>query len=178
MKSARRRTLAAVLIAIFTIIIIIALVPFRVTETGFHKAIEEEIAAVEGAAAQDGDSAAEGSIRYHEQNSGLLRVLTFTYPAGETERTGIAIFVKHLFLPTYRADTIFIEEESVPFYYITAVDDFKAVYLVEVDESGIQIKLEEEMLQGRLLRQLAVFLLNFAVIIGVQRIRKFRSSNP
>lgn len=105
----------------------------------------------------------------------MLRVFSFTYPAGGNEKTGIAIFVKHLFLPTYRIDTIFIENEPIPFYYITAVDDFKAVYLVEADGDEIHITLEKEMLRDRLLRQLAVFLLNFAVIIGVQRIRKFRT---
>ena len=46
---------------------------------------------------------------------------------------------------------------------------------MEADGDELHITLEKEMLQGRLLRQLAVFLFNFAIIIGVQRIRKFRT---
>lgn len=159
-----------ILIIICGIFLLIAgsdLARYHYTASDFaEKAIGSILTQREGSSSEQ-----EYQMLRHKSVDGI-QIFMIQIGSGDQKRTGCATFVKNLFLPLYRLDYSYIQNQSGRFQDTWAVDNYKALYLVEVNPEGVSIQLNEPMLKKRILKFFAILALYFVVITICNGVRR------
>lgn len=152
------------LLMLFMIIIIVQ-VPFHYTEQQFKNTILNEMKLQQ-------NTIKINQIKYeNRKEEGLLRVYVFNCSLKEEQQYGCAIFVKHIILPLYRVESIYIEDNDKKLSYLHAVTDLKEENVVEIEGNDIKIYFMKSVFGEIILKYLILFTLVF-LLIGFKKVIK------
>lgn len=149
------------------VLLLMLQIPFHHTQSGRAEKTFDEMERFEGAPIK------RESVNFAEAVNDSIWVATFDYSFDSKPKKGIAIFVKHPLLPLYRMEDVHIARQAVQKDYITAVDDFFWMYLVQWDGEDVQITQEKNILKERIALNIVPFIIGAFVATWLSRKWKF-----
>ena len=149
------------------VLLLMLQIPFHHTQSGLAKKTFREMERFEGAPIE------RESINFAEAGNDSIWIASFDYSFDSNPKKGIAIFVKHPLLPLYRMEDVHIARQTVQKDYITAVDDFHWIYLVQWDGEDVQITQEKNILKERMAFNVVPSIIGILVVIWFSRKWKF-----